>query len=239
MKDVVFSGHQPNFLPYMGFFYKIFKSDVFVLDDDVQYTNKEYASKDGVRVGHNSNSIMVGKNRGKITVPVSYNFGDKINEVRICYDVQWKEKMLRTVKYNYGRHPFFDIGFSLLKEALDRDYEKLYELNRYLLDEIVKGFGFTARIVTASIDVPTNLKNNDRNIFQCKSLGANVYYSGAGGGKEYNDETAYKDNGIKLVYSDYEPTPYRQYHKKDFTENLSVIDYIFNCGFELPEGWCR
>lgn len=23
--DRVFSGHQPNFLPYMGFFYKVFK----------------------------------------------------------------------------------------------------------------------------------------------------------------------------------------------------------------------
>ncbi len=239
MKDLVFSGHQPNFLPYMGFFYKIYKSDIFVLDDDVQYTNKEYASMDGVRVGHNSNAIRIGSGRGKITIPVSYEFGDKINEVKICYNIRWREKLLKTIKYNYGKHPFFELGFSLLEGAFCKDYEKLYDLNRHLLDEIINGFGLTAKIVTASIDVPTKLKKNDRNIYQCKSLGANVYYSGAGGGREYNDEEAYENNGIKLVYSDYIPVPYRQYHRKDFIENLSVIDYIFNCGFELPERWCR
>lgn len=239
MKEVVFSGHQPNFLPYLGVFYKIYKSDVFVWDDDVQYTSKEYASENGVRVGHNSNAIRTNSGRGKIMVPVSYNFGDKINEVRICYDTRWKEKLLKTVKCNYGKHPFFETGFSILEEALNKDYEKLYDLNRYLLDEIVKGFGFAAKIVTASIDVPTELKNNARNIFQCKQLGGNVYYSGSGGGSEYNDENAYSENCIKLVYSDYHSMSYRQYHKKDFMENLSVIDYIFNCGFEIPEGWCK
>ena len=65
-----------------------------------------------------------------------------------------------------------------------------------------------------------------------------MYYSGAGG-REYNDEKAYAENGIELVYSDYVPVRYRQYHKKDFMENLSVIDYIFNCGYKIPEGWCE
>ncbi len=239
MKDVVFSGHQPNFLPYMGFFYKIYKSDIFVLDDDVQYTSREYSCDDGVRVGHNSNAIRIGDTRGKICVPVSYHFGDKINEVRICYDVQWKKKMLKTIRCNYGKHPFFELGFSMIEEALNMDYENLYDLNRHFLNEIIIGFGFTARIVTASADVPTGLKNNERNIFQCKSLGANVYYSGAGGGRKYNDEDAYSENGIRLEYSDYEPVRYRQYHKNDFIENLSVIDYIFNCGYKIPEGWLK
>ena len=238
-QDIVFSGHQPNFLPYMGFFYKLYNADIFVLDDDVQYTSKEYSSENGVRVGHNANSIRVGGNKGKIIVPVSYTFGDKINEVRICKDGKWEEKMLKTLKCNYGKHPYFNEGYSLVEDALGHNFDMLYDLNRYLLDKIIAGFGFKTRIVTSSVDVPTELKNNDRNIYQCKALGANVYYSGAGGGKEYNDEDAYKENGIKLVYSDYRPVPYRQYHRKDFMENLSVIDYIFNCGFEVPEGWSR
>ena len=205
MKEVVFSGHQPNFLPYMGIFYKIFKSDVFVFDDDVQYTSKKYMSNNGASIGHNSNIIRIGDNVGNITIPVSYEFGDKINEVRICNEKHWKKKILRTISCNYSKYPCFDLGYSLLEEAFSRDYDKLYDLNRYLLDEIIKGFNFKAKIVTASIDVPTELKSNDRNIFQCKTLGGTVYYSGAGGGKEYNDEEAYKANGIKLVYNDFKP----------------------------------
>lgn len=239
MSRIVFSGHQPNFLPYLGFFYKIFKSDIFVLDDDVQYTSKEYASTDGVRVGHNSNAIIVAGKRGKIFVPVSYKFGDKINEVKISYASGWKSKMLKTIRHSYGKHPNFDMVYKMIEDSLDQNYEFLYHLNRHLLDEIIKGFGFRTKIVTASIDVPTKLKNNERNIYQCKTLGADTYYSGSGGGRLYNDEEAYKENNIDLIYSDYKPHPYRQYRRTDFMENLSVLDYLFNCGYVIPEGWCK
>lgn len=237
MKEIVFSGHQPNFLPYMGFFYKLHKSDVFVYDDDVQYTSKEYASEGGVRVGHNSNAILINGKKGKLLVPVSYFFGDKINEVKICYATDWESKMLKTIECNYKKHPHYDLGMNIINTALNKHFEKLYDLNRYLLDVIVASFKFDTAIVTASVDVPTKLMNNARNIYQCKTLGANVYYSGAGGGKDYNDEDAYMNNGIKLVYSDYTPVHYRQYHNKQFVENLSVLDYIMNEGFKIPEGW--
>lgn len=237
MKEVVFSGHQPNFLPYMGVFYKIFKSDVFVFDDDVQYTSKEYKAVDNVKVGHNANAIRTANGRTKILVPVSYNFGDKINEVRICYDTNWQDKMLKTVKMAYGKHPYFELGYTLLEEALNKNYEIISDLNLDILDTIIKGFGFKTKIVIASKDVPTDLLKNERNLYQCQQLGGTVYYSGAGGGAEYNDEEMYRRNGIELRYTDYEPVVYRQYHKKDFMENLSVLDYIFNQGYEIPESW--
>ena len=85
MKDVVFSGHQPNFLPYMGFFYKIFKSDIFVLDDDVQYTSSGCSHKDGITVRHNSNVIRVGDEAKKITVPVKQELGDRIALARWAF----------------------------------------------------------------------------------------------------------------------------------------------------------
>ena len=92
----VFSGHQPNFIPYMGFFYKIFQSDVFVLDDDVQY------SRSGL---HNANFLNVNQTRHKVTVPVSYRYGDKINEVEISYETDWISKLLKTIQMSYGKAP--------------------------------------------------------------------------------------------------------------------------------------
>ena len=78
---------------------------------------------------------------------------------------------------------------------------------------------------------------NERNVYQCKKFGADVYFSGTGGCRVYNDEALFEKNGIKIVYSDYEPPVYRQHHKKSFIENLSVIDYIMNEGFNLPKEW--
>lgn len=238
MNDIVFSGHQPNFLPYMGFFYKVFKSDIFVLDDDVQYTSSGCLYKDGITVRHNSNVIRIGDEAKKITVPVKQGLGDKINEVLIVSNGKWKDKMLRTVRCNYGKHPYAELGLSILCDALDADYDYLSDLNIKLIKDIVRGFGFKTKIIVASKDVPTELTSNDRNIFQCLKVGANVYYSGMGG-KAYNDEKAYASKGIRLEYTDYTPIKYNQYHKKDFIENLSVLDYIFNCGFRIPEDWSK
>lgn len=228
MNDIVFSGHQPNFLPYMGFFYKIFKADIFVLDDDVQYSSNNY---------HNSNFIKANREKLKITVPVEYDFGDLINQVKICYNRNWKEKLLRTIVMNYGKSPYFETGYKLLEQHLNANHELLSDMNLAILKDICSGFGFKAKILIASKDipVPADIKNNDRNIMQCLAVEANIYYSGLGG-KEYNNENAYAENGIKVIYSDYEPVKYKQ-TGYNYIENLSVIDYIFNSGFSIPENW--
>ena len=64
-----------------------------------------------------------------------------------------------------------------------------------------------------------------------------MYVSGSGA-KDYHIEEDYERNGIRLVYSDYQPVIYPQVGRPA-TENLSVIDYVMNCGFELPRGWKR
>lgn len=222
----VFSGHQPNFIPYLGFFYKMLRSDVFVLDDDVQYSN------DGL---HNANFLKIGGSRYKIVVPVNVKFGDRINEARICYERNWVDKMLKTIKMNYGKTPFFEEGYEFMSRHLNAGYELLSDMNIAMISEIAERLGLQTKIVIASKDVPTDRKNNERNVYQCVQLGADVYYSGVGG-KAYNDEQMYADDGIKIVYSDFKPFVYRQ-TGKEFVDNLSIIDYVMNMGFTMPNEW--
>lgn len=112
-------------------------------------------------------------------------------------------------------------------------YEVLSDLNIAVIRDLAKRFGIKTRIFIASRDLPTKLKNNARNVWQCLQVGADTYYSGEGG-KAYNDEKMFHDHGIRVLYSDYKPVVYRQ-QKWNFIENLSVIDYVFNCGYHLPE----
>lgn len=222
----VFSGHQPNFLPYMGVFYKMYRSDVFVLDDDVQY------STDGL---HNANFIKVNGTKHRLTIPVRVDYGDPINKVEISYDRNWVDKALKTLRFAYPKARHFDEGYELMERHLQKRPELLVDLNIGLIREIAERFGFGCEIVVASKQVPTDLKKNERNLYQCLQLGGDVYLSGTGG-RAYNDEALYQSHGVKVEYSDYTPIQYRQVGR-EFIENLSVLDYIFNAGFEIPNAW--
>ncbi len=214
---MVFSGHQPNFVPYMGFFYKLNKSDVFVFDDDVKFSKTER---------QNWNEIVVNGVRRKITIPVKHNGSMKINEVQICYDRNWDKKLLKTIRNEYRKYQYGEETISLMEKHLLRKEKYLVDLNLNLMKDIISGFGIQCNILVASKELPTTLRKNERNVWQCLQTGCDTYYSGTGG-KGYNDENMYKKKGIKLVYSDY----------KTIDNNLSVIDYIAKNGWNLPKEW--
>ena len=78
--------------------------------------------------------------------------------------------------------------------------------------------------------------HKDERIFQmCEETGADTYLSGRGAA-DYHQPEEYMLRGIDLIYTDYEPAQYQQLYG-EFIPNLSVLDYIFNCGYELPRGW--
>lgn len=226
MKDKVFSGHQPNFVPYMGVFYKMFKSDVFVLDDDVQYSSKGL---------HNANFLKIDGKKHRITVPVNVEYGQKINEVRISYERKWDVKMLKTIYHNYRKASHFDETYEMIERIFGEKYEYIADLNTKFIKEISERLGIGCKIVIASEDVPTSLTKNERNVYQCLELGCGEYYSGEGG-RAYNDEDCYEKNGLKITYTDYTPVSYRQ-QGDEFIENLSVLDYLMNEGFSVPKCW--
>ena len=225
---MIFSGHQPNFLPYLGVFYKMYKSDIFVLDDDVQYSRKGL---------HNKNFIGENGQKGSLIVPVRQEFGDEIRDVKIVYQPEWREKMLKRLTNAYGKTEYFDDVYEMIGRHLMKGYEKLVDLNIALIYEIAGRMDLGCLFVVSGRDVPTDLKKNERNVFQCLELECDTYLSGTGG-KEYNDEELYAKNGIEIVYSDYTPLVYKQRRRHgEFIENLSVIDYLFNNGFVIPEEW--
>ena len=213
----IFSGHQPNFIPYMGFFYKMYKADEFVLDDDVKYSRKGL---------HNANYLCINGQRHKVSIPVSFENGDLINEVRISYAGNWKRKLLRMIETNYRKYDYFEEVFHMIQDGLNNECELLADMNIFFIREIAQKFGIDCTIRISSKELKTELKKNERNIFQALKLGCNVYYSGTGG-KAYNDEELYNQNGIKIIYSDYIP----------IVDNLSVVDYLMKEGFSLPNEW--
>lgn len=226
----VLASHQPDFFPYMGYFYKMFHSDVFVFSDNVQF------SKSG---RHNYNEILTANGPHRFTLPVSQRVAN-LNEIQIAADEHRITTMIKTLWMEYKKAEHFHEVFPVIEKLLwmAPDAKSLADFNYGCIAGLAALFGISARTeFIKSSDLPITQRRDARIIEMCKLLNADVYYSGSGA-KDYHIEEDYAANGIRLVYSDYQPIEYRQVGRPA-TANMSVIDYAMNCGFTLPRGWAH
>ena len=225
---MILSSHQPNFLPYMGFFYKAYKSDAMALSFDVAF------SKKGM---HNWNTIYTKNGPMKLTLPVHAHHDTAIYDVLIS-DVEYNVgKIGKTLLQEYAKAPFYEDGLALVEE-MERSAKACHGylacFNANVILYISYRFGLKTEFLST---IPMGLTGHkDERILQmCKVAGATAYLSGEGA-RAYHVPENFGSNGIDLEYSHYTPIEYPQIHGP-FVPNLSVADYIFNQGFVLPKGW--
>lgn len=218
--------HQPNFLPWLGFFNKIVKCDTFILLDDVQYpktggvwTNRHYFIDNGIRKWH--------------TVPISRNFSGskKINEIRLAHDMNWRELYMKKITHSYSKAKYFSETYQFLQQSFDYKTEFLCDLNIHLINAVLSALDIpNSSLVKSS----TLLKSGSSNELLCsltKSVGARTYLSGRGA-EGYMDESVFKSNDINIIYQNYNLVGYSQINTKEFVPGLTIIDAMMNCGFK-------
>ena len=217
---MIVSIHQPNYLPWLGYFHKISECDIFVFLDNVLY------SKGWVI---NRNKIKTPDGWTWLTVPLrSHGILEKrMCEVEISDAVDWGKKHLKSIKYCYGRAVYYDEYKSFFKRLYARKWDKLAKLNEEIIYYIVKKMDINKTFVKAS-DLNVQGLGMDLIINICKVLGADTYYSGIGG-MDYQDEKSFLKAGIKLVYQNFQHPIYEQ-RFGEFIPNLSAIDLLFNYG---------
>jgi len=126
---MIISIHQPNFLPWIGYFYKLVRSDIFVFLDNVQYTKNSFI---------NRNRIKTPQGALWLTVPVTFKFGQLINEVRINNQTDWRKKHLKTLEMNYRKAKFFEEVFNRIKQIYySKDWQNLCEFNVSLMKILI------------------------------------------------------------------------------------------------------
>lgn len=224
---MILASHQPDFFPYMGYFYKMFQSDTFVFSDNVQY------SKTG---RHNYNEILTANGPMRVTLPIHYHVAP-LNEIQIAADDAWVSRTLKTLWMEYKKADCFHEAFPVMEELLAKAKaaENLADFNIACILYLAERFGLDNRTFILSSELGLKNRRDARIIEMCKLLGDDVYVSGDGA-KDYHIEADYRENGIKLRYSDYQPVIYPQ-AGRPATVNMSVIDYVMNCGFRIPRGW--
>lgn len=221
---MVLSVHQPQYIPWLGYFHKILRSDLFVFLDNVQYKPREYQNRNRVRT--KDGAIW-------LTVPVVTGGQGRqnIRDVKIDNSADWRTEHLKSMRACYGRSPFFGRYFPFFEDLYGRDWDGLSDLNiavtRYMLKELS-----IPTTVCFESELGISSKKTDRIIDICGKLKADAYLSGAGG-RDYLDESRFAPSGVRLVYQEFRHPAYRQQFMKDaadFTPYLSTVDLLFNEG---------
>lgn len=212
--------HQPNFLPWLGFFNKAASVDVFVLLDHVQYTKNGYQNRCQVKTASGTQWL---------TVPVitKGRFGQATLDVEIDNSNRWQERIWKTIFYSYKKAPFFDEYADEFRCTLLRRWDRLTALNEALLSWLFRKLDIQARVLRSS-DLGVQGTGSALILNICMALGASEYLSGPSG-RTYLKLEDFERQGIKVSFQDFSQLTYPQLHG-DFVPGLSVVDALFNAG---------
>ena len=218
--------HQPNYLPWIGFFSKIKNSDFFVILDDVEY------SKNSVI---NRNKIRTKDSWCYVTIPLEKKYQSSlINEVNLPADRKWQKKHWISIESNYKKADFFDSYCDFFKNLYKQNYDYLWEINEKIIYYLLEQFNIDIEIQKSSeIEKYPELQGSKLLAAICNTYsdyGEITYLSGQGG-KNYMDLNDFKNFGINVEFLEFNHPMYKQRYE-GFVPYMSAIDLLFNMGEE-------
>ena len=221
---------QPNYIPWKGYFDLINDVDLFVFYSDVQYT---------VRDWRNRNKIITPNGEMWLSVPCGKDTRRLICEARMT-DEEWQRKHYETLKFAYGRKPYFGWVKPLLDEVyLERRWEYLCDLDIFLTKRIARDYLNIKTEFADSRDYETRGVKHERMLSLLEEVGADIYESGPAA-KAYIIPEDYTMRGIELRWKLYDGYPEYPQGDNGFNHNVSILDLLCNVGEEAPYyiwGW--
>lgn len=183
--------HQPNFMPWLGFFEKISSSNIFVVLDHVYPS----LSSDFL----NRVTLNGGKGDYWLTLPISKSERLKpISEMNIDIAL-CKSFLIKHVEGRFGNRSkwFCEYLFEM------KDHKKLVDLNLDLIHKMALMMEFKLPSIVRSSEMRISATDKTQTLIEIlKNLDASVYLTGIGG-RNYIDENAFKSEEIKLQICDY------------------------------------
>jgi len=215
--------HQPDFLPYLGFFHRFLHADLWVVFDNVQFLS-------GSKSWHNRDKIKTPNGAKWITVAVQKSKRDmKINEVLLSENADWRGGNLNLIRENYRKALFYGEIFPHMESLYSCKCERMIDFNLKSIEMLMDIFDIRIEKILASTLNPVG-KSNYLLVDILKKVEAATYLSGIGA-RDYYDPKPFEDAGIKVVWQEFKHPVYLQLHG-EFMPYLSSVDLLFNCGIE-------
>jgi len=215
--------HQPEHLPWLGFFNKVDQAELLVILDVVQYRKNYF---------QNRNRILSPQGSFWLTVPVitKGHTSKTIKDMEISNTTNWRDSYWKSIYYNYKNHPFFNDYATFFEDICKKEWQFLAELNEHIIYYFVDILGIKTKIILAS-ELNVGGTRSDLLLDICLKTNASTYLAGQHG-IDYLDETIFKEKGINVMYHQFSHPVYSQFRRKEFISHLSTLDLIFNHGKE-------
>ena len=219
--------HQPNFLPWIGYFHKIAHVDRFVFFDDVQLPRgKSFCLR---------TKILINGQESWLGIP-ALGKSDmlRIKDVRVCNTGNWKHKHLKTLELNYCRARWFGEVFPLLESVYGIDSDYLVDFNIPFIIGISNYLQLGCAFARSSEVLSTREEKGIERLIEINThFDADTYVSGTGkGSQRYIESEKFAQCNIALEWLEFFPFDYPQGCGTNFVGGLSIIDLLFNCGKE-------
>jgi hypothetical protein len=217
--------HQPNFLPWLGFFAKIARSDVFFLLDDVQFTQ-------GANRHNWTSRVRIGTANGPIwlSLPVRRSGEGRqlILDLKTDDQSRWLPKLLKTLNESYRSTPHWSECLPPIVDVLTRHQGSVCETNVELIRVICRMLDLHTTIIRSS-EQPVRGVATERLINLTRSANGSTYLSGDGA-DDYQLVDEFKLAGVRLRKLGFRAQPYPQRRGADFVPGLSIIDALCHVG---------
>lgn len=215
--------HQPNFIPWLGYFNKIAQADCFIVLDSVP------AMRGGSNY-YNRVSLLVNGAPHWVTMPLEHGESRaRLDKARIAGSGTWRRKMLRMIDESYGRAAFHAETMEMVRRWLTQETDNLCSFNMTIIREVTALLGLDGTRIVRASELDVGGAATKLLIGLVKAVGGDSYLVGGGAGGYQQDEL-FEAAAIRVVPQGYRPTAYRQVNAREFVPGLSVVDALMNCG---------
>jgi hypothetical protein len=226
--DRIVACHQPNFLPWLGFYAKLARADVFILLDDVQFTR-----------GHNKHNWttrvkILGPNEPFwISLPVKRS-GEGLQKIcdlsTLRDDLRWLPKLIRSLENSYKKKPYFQEVAPHLLEIISGHTSSICETNVALICQIASMLRLKTNIIKSS-ELEVNASSNQRLVDLTRAVDGTTYLAGDGA-EDYQIIDMFKGAGLNFNKLGFKHPEYDQLEGLAFFPGLSIFDVLCCVGIE-------
>ncbi|HUI90658.1 MAG TPA: WbqC family protein [Chitinivibrionales bacterium] len=214
--------HQPHYMPGPAYFHKMASADFFVFLNDAQFEKNEWQHRNRIRNASGAQWL---------SVPTTYKFPQKINEVEVDFSQNWQRNHFHSIEACYGKAAFYSKYAPLFAEFFCAPCSKIDRIDIDSVKLLAGILGIKTEYALTS-DYKFKGESTEKLVAICKHFKATSYIADDGSGDYLNMEL-FEKAGIKVVFQRFNYPVYAQHWAKtpdDFIPGLSAIDLLFNCG---------